>query len=324
MTTILHQEDKLPAVDICLATYNGAPFLEAQLASLWAQRDQDFRILARDDGSSDGTQAILAAQAKAFPGRFVIVTSPSNGGGARGNFAALLAATTAPYIACCDQDDVWETDHLVVLRGAMAELEVRNGRNVPLLVHSDLRVVDADLHQINPSLWNFQHLDPSRTRLAPLLLQNVVTGCAMLANRACVQCSLPIPSECMMHDWWMTLVCAAFGALAATPEATVLYRQHRGNALGAQRRIDLHAYWCRLREGELGEAGFRASYRPNLAQGRAFFARFSGKLSSEAAGTVTAFTALETASWWRRRWLVVRYGFWRIGALRNLVWWLRV
>ncbi len=316
---------RLPAVDVCLATYNGGPFLEAQLASLWAQTDQDFRILARDDGSSDGTQAILAAQAKAYPERFILLTSASIGGGARGNFGALLAAASAPYIACCDQDDVWESDHIAVLRCAMAALEVCHGRDVPLLVHSDLRVVDADLREISPSLWHFQHLDPGRTRLAPLLMQNVVTGCAMLANRACVQCSLPIPPECMMHDWWMTLVCAAFGALAATPEATVLYRQHWANALGAQRRIDLPAYWRRLRDGGvLGPAEFRASIDPNLAQGRAFLARYFYKLPSKAAGTVAAFAALETAGWWHRRWLVVRYGFWRIGALRNLVWLIRV
>ncbi len=315
----------LPSVDICLATYNGAPFLEVQLASLWAQTNQDFRILARDDGSTDGTQAILVAQAEAHPNRFILVKLPSLGSGARGNFGTLLAATTAPYVACCDQDDVWDPNHIAVLRGAMTALEARYGASVPLLVHSDLRVVDVELHEISPSLWRFQRLDPGRTRLAPLLIQNVVTGCAMLANRACVQSSLPIPADCMMHDWWMALVCAAFGALAATPEATVRYRQHGGNALGAQRRLDLPGYWRRLREGWfLSDAEFRASIDPNLAQGRVFFARFSHHLRPEVAGTVAAFIALQGTGWWRRRWLVVRHGFWRIGALRNFVWLVRV
>ncbi len=332
----------MATVDICLATYNGASFLEAQLASLWAQTDQDFRILARDDGSTDGTQAILATQAVVYPGRFMVLAVSSVGGGARGNFGALLAATTAPYVACCDQDDVWEPNHIAVLRGAMAVLEASHGRHLPLLVHSDLRVVDLDLNEINPSLWRFQHLDPGRTRLAPLLIQNVVTGCAMLVNRACVQRSLPIPLDCMMHDWWMTLVCAAFGALAAIPKVTVLYRQHDGNTLGAQPSIDLPFLWRRLRDGKLlwaqrhgywrglggggrlRDAEFRASITPNLLQSRAFLARFADKLPSEAARTVAAFIALEEAGWWRRRWLVVRYRFWRIGVLRNLLWFIRV
>ncbi len=50
-----------PTVDILLATHNGADYLAAQLDSIVAQTVANWRLIARDDGSCDGTPAILHA-----------------------------------------------------------------------------------------------------------------------------------------------------------------------------------------------------------------------------------------------------------------------
>ena len=50
---------KTPEIDILLATYNGERYLEAQLQSLLEQDHSDWRLLVRDDNSSDRTPAIL-------------------------------------------------------------------------------------------------------------------------------------------------------------------------------------------------------------------------------------------------------------------------
>ena len=55
------------SVCVLLSTYNGEAFLREQLDSLFAQEDVELTILARDDGSSDGTTAILAAYAERHP-----------------------------------------------------------------------------------------------------------------------------------------------------------------------------------------------------------------------------------------------------------------
>ena len=36
-----------------------------------------------------------------------------------------------------------------------------------------------------------------------------------------------------MHDWWLAMVAAGLGELVWVPQATILYRQHGGNTLGA-------------------------------------------------------------------------------------------
>jgi hypothetical protein len=75
-------------------------------------------------------------------------------------------------------------------------------------------------------------------------LQNVVTGCASVVNRACVLQALPFPADVVLHDWWLALVAAQAGGMRYLPQPCVSYRQHSTNVVGAlgwrrqlQRRI---------------------------------------------------------------------------------------
>ena len=50
---------KKHSVSVVLATYNGEKYLQEQLESLLCQKGVQVKILVRDDGSTDGTIAIL-------------------------------------------------------------------------------------------------------------------------------------------------------------------------------------------------------------------------------------------------------------------------
>jgi hypothetical protein len=102
------------------------------------------------------------------------------------------------------------------------------------LVHSDLELVDAAGNRLGVRYLQRQRLDPERTAPVDLALTNVVTGCTALCNRALLELALPLPVEALMHDWWLALVASAFGRIGWLPQATVLYRQHGANVLGAQ------------------------------------------------------------------------------------------
>lgn len=54
-------------VDVLLATYNGEQFLVQQINSVLAQTFHDFRILIRDDGSTDNTIKILQQYQSKYP-----------------------------------------------------------------------------------------------------------------------------------------------------------------------------------------------------------------------------------------------------------------
>jgi glycosyltransferase involved in cell wall biosynthesis len=52
--------DRIPRVSMVMPVFNGASYLAAALDSILAQDFQDFELICLNDGSNDGTQAILA------------------------------------------------------------------------------------------------------------------------------------------------------------------------------------------------------------------------------------------------------------------------
>jgi hypothetical protein len=222
------------AVQVLLGTYNGARFLAEQIESILAQSYRRLTILARDDGSTDGTRAILEGYASRFPDRFHLLPCSEPSGNAKFNFMELLRVADAPYLAFADQDDVWLPHKIAAAMEAMGALEEAHGLGSPLLVFSDLRVVNERLETLNPSFWASQHIRPEHIHsLRRLIMQNVVTGCTMLFNQPLRETSLPMPAGAFMHDWWMALVACTLGHAEYLSEAAILYRQHGGNVLGA-------------------------------------------------------------------------------------------
>ncbi len=221
-------------VQILLATYNGAAYLNAQIDSILAQEDVSVHILARDDGSKDQTRSILEHYAVAFPDRFTLLAADAPSGGAKWNFQRLLAASDADYACLADQDDIWLPNKVSLSLAAMRRLEQQYGTRDPLLVFTDLKIVDDSLQEKAPSFWAHQNVDPTGIfALRRLLTQNVLTGCTALMNRRLVQLSVRMPEQTPMHDWWIALVACALGHAAIVPQQTILYRQHAANVLGA-------------------------------------------------------------------------------------------
>ena len=227
-------ESIAPAVQVLLATYNGERFLAEQIDSILAQDYPNLSILARDDGSTDGTPTLLERYAARYPHRFTRMPPSPPSGDAKWNFLHLMQAATADYLCLADQDDVWLPAKVTQSMQAMARLERQHGKPTPLLVFTDLRVVDQGLNEKYASFWRHQRIDPrSIHSFRRLLTQNVVTGCTALMNAGLCRLATRMPPEAYMHDWWIALVAAAFGAADYLPHATVAYRQHSHNVLGA-------------------------------------------------------------------------------------------
>ncbi|WP_374347205.1 glycosyltransferase family 2 protein [Chitinimonas sp.] len=223
-------------IEVLLATFNGERYLPAFLTSLAQQRHANWILRARDDGSNDRTLAILADFARQFPDRVNIDRTMKQGSrGACQNFATLLRNSTGNYIALADQDDVWLPGKLADSLALLRQAE-QHAPGIPMLVHSDLTVVDEQLGPLCESFWKYQGLRPTPEALSfqRLLVENCLTGCTMLMNRELVDRVGTIPPSAIMHDWWIALVASAFGQIHTIGTPTVLYRQHAGNTIGAQ------------------------------------------------------------------------------------------
>lgn len=293
----------MPTIDVLLATYNGARYLPEQLRSLKAQTFADWRLVVRDDGSSDGSLDLVRDWAARTGRALRVIEDGRKGLGACGNFAALLEASDAPYFAFCDQDDSWLPEKLELMLDRLQAVEARRGAVTPLLAYSDLRVVDGDLLEIHPSFRAYAPLAPPRPGrvLEDIMTQNVVTGCASLGNAALRRAALPISSDSVMHDWWLALVAAGLGELVDVPEATIRYRQHGANAIGAVRwTAGAAAYRLAIDFGGTMKT-VRSFIVETQRQALALHARYADRLDADTAELLRRYARLFELSFWQRK-----------------------
>lgn len=101
-----------PIVSVVVPVYNTAPYVRECLDSLINQTLQDIEVICVDDGSTDGSDAILEEYAAADPRVRVIRQQNQFAGVARNNG---MAAARGTYIMFCDSDDWMALDALELM-----------------------------------------------------------------------------------------------------------------------------------------------------------------------------------------------------------------
>lgn len=221
-------------IDILLTTYNGEKYLSEQIDSILSQTFTDWRLLIRDDGSSDSTTQIINTYHDKHPQKIIFLSDDEGNLGLTKSFSKLMSQSDAEYIAFCDQDDVWMEYKLELQIQEITKAEKKFGSDIPILIHTDLKVVNKDLEIISESFWKYQKLNPYKmNKLNVLVLQNFVTGCSSLINRALVNAAQPIEDNAIIHDWWIALVAVLYGKIITIDRASLYYRQHDTNDTGA-------------------------------------------------------------------------------------------
>lgn len=221
-------------ISICMATYNGEKYLKQQIDSILAQSSKEWELLIRDDGSHDNTVSIIKNYTGKYPDKIRMISDDARHLGSSMNFGRLLEYSNAEYIMFSDQDDVWLPNKIQLTLEAMKEAE-QVYLDKPLLVHTDLKVVDANLNIIADSIWIYQKLFPEiGDNLNTIMARNVVAGCAMMINSKAKAVSTPIPKEAAMYDWWIAINVAKYGKIVPVSIASILYRQHSDNVIGVQ------------------------------------------------------------------------------------------
>lgn len=316
-------------IDILMATYNGQSFVKAQIESILAQSYPHFHLLIRDDGSKDATVSIVQDFAGKYPTQITLLPT-EKGLGAKGNFSCLMEHATANYIMFSDQDDVWMQDKIEKTLACMQDLETRYSKETPLLVHTDLLVSDQHLNTISPSFCQYTGLNANSFKsLNRFLTQNVVTGCTMMINRTLLKLTSPIPSNAIMHDWWLALAASAFGAISFIPEPTMHYRQHGSNTIGAKK----FSLWLLIQEKleRIQKTGKWLSFEKEpllphdlarLSQAESFYQIFQDQLSYKQKEMLKGYLQLENSGI-KNRYLILKHRFFKSGFLRNfhrIVW----
>lgn len=210
------------SVLVLMSTYNGQRYLREQIESLLNQKEVELNVLARDDGSQDGTHEILnewqqQGKLKWYTGENL---KPSN------SFWNLLkTAEASDFYAFCDQDDVWLEDKLKVA----TDILMQYPSDEPAMYFSAKRLVDADLNILKDT-----NESPLLT-LEEAFIYNPVTGCTLVMNNALrnIVVSAGIATIPSLHDSWVYRICLAVGGhVYYDLNPHILYRQHGGNVVG--------------------------------------------------------------------------------------------
>lgn len=222
-----------------MATYNGERFLAEQIQSIQNQTFTDWKLLIRDDGSSDRTREIIQTFANQDNRIIFINPNEMNNLGVIKSFFALVKHEQADYYFFSDQDDIW-----LPKKVELTLSEAQNyAKKEPLMVYTDLKVVNQNLEIINESMIRSQS-HHANTEFIQELTENTVTGGTAMINHALAE-RWTVTEELLMHDWYLALLATAFGKLVYIDKPTELYRQHENNVLGARTWSKRFYKWLR-------------------------------------------------------------------------------
>jgi glycosyltransferase involved in cell wall biosynthesis len=224
-------------IAVLLSTYNGEKYIFDLLDSLSKQTNSHFDLIVRDDGSTDGTVDIINKYRNSSCFNIHILNKSENLGSTKSFLELLKYANSVKsylYFFFCDQDDVWHHNKIEKSVNKIKDIEVNNSE-IPVLVHSDLRVVDSARNKLFSSFWKFQHIDPDRNNISRLVIQNTVTGCTLAMNRQLSEKVKTDSEDIIVHDWWIAMIASIIGTIVPINDTLIDYRQHEGNVIGARK-----------------------------------------------------------------------------------------
>jgi glycosyltransferase involved in cell wall biosynthesis len=172
-------------VSVIIPTYDCAAFIPAAIASVQAQTWPHRRTIVVDDGSTDGTAAVLApCRAR---GEIELLTIPHGGPAAARN--AGIRATDDDLIAFLDADDLLEPDALRVM---VAALQASPSAGFCITDVARVRPDRTEIRDGRP---------PEGDLLLALLRENFVQGGGLFRRQVLLEAGLFDESLRIFEDW---------------------------------------------------------------------------------------------------------------------------
>lgn len=205
-----------PRVTVVIPVYNGVNYLVEAIRSVLAQTYRDFEVLVVDDGSTDGTWAIIEQAMAEYPDT-VRGLRKENGGVASALNAGIQAAQ-GHYIAWLSHDDRWLPNKL--------EKQFALLQCYPDAVgaYSDYAYIDGEGCNIGRM---FAPWYPPDEMMRHLLQLHFINGSTVVVERRCLlEANLFDESLLYSQDVMMWMHLASRHPLVHVPEPLVEYRLH--------------------------------------------------------------------------------------------------
>ena len=298
---------------ILMATYNGEKYIREQLESILSQTYQDFDLYIRDDNSKDNTVEIINEYTKRYPNKIFIEVDKKIARGAYKNFMFLLeyVKNIQKYdlFMFSDQDDVWIKDKVETVVNKYNE-QLNN--DIPILIHTDLYVVDKNLNIISNSFVKYSKLRTEYTDFNKYLVQNNVTGCTMLINKKLVDLINFKIEYIIMHDWYFALIASAFGKVIYIDKPTINYRQHGDNTVGAKSGNGIRYLYSKISQSDNVKESIKNLYK----QAKSFKEIYYDKLDNKNKKIIMDFLCMEKNNKFYKIKTIVKHRIYKQGIRR--------
>ncbi len=202
----------MATIAVVIPAYNAEATLPQTLASVLAQTWTDFELIVVNDGSQDGTLAILEGVADP---RLRILSQQN--AGPQGSRNRGLAAVTSPYVAFLDADDLWAPEKLA---SQLAALEANPAAAV---AYSWTDVIDGAGRVIGQG---------DRAQVEGMVFKSLLEGNFLgsgsnpLIRTAAIRAVGGFDEAIVAgQDWDMWLTLAAVYPFVGVPQVQVFYRK---------------------------------------------------------------------------------------------------
>jgi glycosyl transferase family 2 len=241
---ILSSMPKRLSTSVAMCTFQGERFLAQQLESIARQTAGPSELVVCDDGSTDGTVAIVESFAGSAPFPIRLTINRQRAGSTK-NFEQAISLCQGEVIFLADQDDVWHPEKIATMMRRLS------GDQELACLFSDARLIDDDGTTLPHTLWQHigfrqgeQQFVKEGRAFELLVTRNVATGAAMAFRARDRDLLLPIPEEhVMVHDRWIALLLSVVARVDCMSEPLIDYRQHAQQQRGPGQRVGGVGTW---------------------------------------------------------------------------------
>lgn len=305
-------------VSVLLACYNGEKYLREQIESILNQSFKDFTLFISDDGSTDDTLEIINEYVMKDV-RIKLLSKHEPNKSACRHFLYMLENIQSDLYLFCDQDDVWLDNHVLKFveeYNSLSEIE----KTKPVLIHSDLKIVDSKLSVISDSYFNYDRL-PKNPDAHFYFQMNNVTGCVSMINNSLKEYVFSDPNvlknnsdKILMHDSFFASIASEFGRKIFIDEPLILYRQHGNNVCGVGEGWNLKSFIKKCFSIEQ----HKVSYEHHKVYACFFAEYFKKQLPEKEYTCLISYSKLNENNKIKRILFLAKNGFLRLGLIRNI------